>query len=144
MNTIKFEIVAKYLDVPGKQRREIVKGCTFNKGASEVLEAFEVKEEAIKALKNYRTEVARIFEGVIKGTCYMVTEFYVMENIYDGAGKCVDSIVLEITGLHINVIDESSNTVLGSFDNYGDAIDKYFASKYDSGRERNVALKFIG
>ena len=144
MSSIKFEIVAKHLDVPKVQGRDIVEGCTSEKGDSEVLESFEFKDDAIKALKNYRTEVARVHECMIKGVIYMVTEYYAMENVYDDAGKCVDSTVLGITGLHINVVDESNNTVIGSYDNYGDAIDRYFSYRYNAGRERAIALKFIG
>ena len=70
-----------------KHLKDIYKGCTFcqNEYFPEIIKPYDNKEDAMKALESYETEIQRLSNGA--GTFYQVTEYYVEENVYDEDGE---------------------------------------------------------
>lgn len=139
MEEIKYEIVSKIAEFLQSEKYDIVKGCTLNKGDSEVIEEFNCEQDAVIGLDKYYTKVVQIFEGGKKGICYMATEFFALESKYKD-GKCVDSRLLGTSSFHIYIIDEDNNQVLESFDNFGNAIDQYYKYTVYAKEKKHVAL----
>ncbi|MCM1219779.1 MAG: hypothetical protein NC548_35300 [Lachnospiraceae bacterium] len=139
MKEIKYEIIRKIAEFGNSEKYDIVRGCTLNRGDSEVMEEFGCKQDAVMGLQKYYTKVVKIFEGGTKGNCYMATEYFALESRYEN-GKCVDSEVLGVSSFHVYILDEDSNQVIGSYDNYGDAIMQYYKYTIYSKEKKHVAL----
>lgn len=86
----KFEIIRNTVEISYKNRSEIKEGCTINQDNQEpeLIKSFDVKEEALEALKDYKSEVIDLSGGA--GTYYSVIEYYVEEHVYDEEGDLID------------------------------------------------------
>lgn len=87
--TTKFEVRKNSIEVPYKKRNLIKQGCAAGVEDSnpEIIESYSDKETALEALKNFKTEVARMAGQA--HSYYIVTEYYVEENSYDEDGEWV-------------------------------------------------------
>ena len=83
----KYEIKKATREIRGyKNRNKIGEGCTLegNDIFDEIVKSFDSKDEALNALKAYKSEID------IAGDLYMVTEYFVQENEYDEDGEWID------------------------------------------------------
>ena len=86
----RYELKKNTREMSFKERKEICEGCTLDQRdmEPELIGSFEDKEEALAELRKYESDV-RTFRTAV-GTMYLVTEFYVEENIYDEDGDFVE------------------------------------------------------
>lgn len=81
----KFELVSSRVEISHKCRLEIKEGCSHhNDPDPEIIESFNTSEEALDALKGFKSSV-RDF-----GRYYLVEEYYVEESDYDEDGEWID------------------------------------------------------
>ena len=80
----KFDLKVNTREV--KRQKDIYKGCTLDQDNSfpEILKPYDNKDDAMKVLGSYETEIRRLNGGA--GPYYQVTEYYVEENVYDEYG----------------------------------------------------------
>lgn len=85
----KFEVRKNHIEISFKNRSRIKSGCTFDAQDQypEIMEIFNDKEAALEALKKYKSEIQKLSGGA--GSYYLVTEFYVEENVYDYDGEWI-------------------------------------------------------
>lgn len=87
----KFELKKATREIPYKNKKEIVEGCTTNYDGDiwpVVINSFDTKDEALEELKKYKSE-AEYFSAAV--SYYDITEYYVEEIKYDENGEFVDS-----------------------------------------------------
>lgn len=122
----KFELKESNVEIGYKNRREIVEGCSLDIDQNpRIIKAFDNKEDAIKELQNYKTNITEL-SGVI-GTYYDITEFYVEENIYDEDGEFISNEgIHEFSKIEIEVIEKPSYITVGTYDNFHDAEEKLY------------------
>lgn len=79
---MRYEIRKSTREIDYKNRKEIKKGCTLDQRdqESEAVNIFDSKDEALSALKNYKSDIQRLSGGA--GTYYLVTEYYVESVVY--------------------------------------------------------------
>ena len=84
-----YEIRKKTGEIPYKKRKEINEGVTLElEGDSVLIESFVLKEEAIKKLKELKSEVREMHYS---GTYYLIEEYFIEENLYDSTGEFISS-----------------------------------------------------
>ena len=83
-----YEIRQKTGEIPYKKRKEIKEGVTLElEGDSVLIQSFVLKEEAIKKLKEFKSEVREMHYS---GTYYLIEEYFI-ENLYDSTGEFISS-----------------------------------------------------
>lgn len=121
MSEVKFEIKKDNIEIKYKDRDQIKPGCTLDNMNSdpEILGTYETKEEAIEALRKYKTEISEFSCSV--GRMFDVTEYYVEENVYDDNGEPEScNGVWEESKMEIFLKNEDRE-IIDTFDNYADA-----------------------
>lgn len=89
INMLFYEIREKTGEIPYKKRKNIKEGVTLElEGDSVLIESFVLKEEAIKKLKQFKSEVREMHYS---GTHYLVDEYFIEENLYDSTGELISS-----------------------------------------------------
>lgn len=84
-----YEIRKKTAKIPYKKRKEIKEGVTLElEGDSVLIQSFVLKEEAIKKLKGFKSEVREMHYS---GTYYLIEEYFIEENLYDSTGEFISS-----------------------------------------------------
>lgn len=119
----KFELRENTREICCKDRYEIVEGCTLNQDDQEpvVINSFMDKNEAIKALKEYKTKIYQF--NTASGLCYGITEYYIEENEYDEDGEWISGgDVWEFSKITILLVEQPSYDTLATFDNMKDAV----------------------
>lgn len=127
MSEIKFEIKKDNIEIKYKDRDQIKPGCTLDNMNSnpEILETYETKEEAIEALRKYKTEISKFSYSA--GMMFDITEYYVEENVYDDDGEPEScNGVWDESKMEIFLKNEDRD-VIDTFDNYADAEAAYNA-----------------
>ena len=91
VETVKFELIKNYVEIKRKDKERIVEGCTVmqENGEPEIIKSFDNKEDALKELEKYETEIDRISAPI--GTIYGITEYYVQETAYNGEGDFLEN-----------------------------------------------------
>lgn len=115
-NLIKYEIKKNEININYKNRATIKAGCTLcqNDQDPEIIEPYENKEEALDALKSYRTSIDEF--NSTNGTYYTVTEYYVEENTYDEDGTWINGgNVWAFSEIKIELIEKPSYKTLGIY-----------------------------
>lgn len=88
------------------------------------VQSYPDKEQAIEALKPYKSKIEKIGSG------FLVTEFYIEENEYNEEGDPITSFgVWEFSGMEIQLINRETHDTIDTFDNYNDAEEAY--NNYD-------------
>ena len=84
-----FEIKKNTIEIAYKKRKEITEGCTLTQSDQEpeVIKSFESKEDALRELNKYQSEIQIHYGNA--GKFYSVTEYYVEENEYDEDGEWI-------------------------------------------------------
>lgn len=84
----RYEIKKNYAEV--KRMEDAAPGCTLDQidQEPETVASFEDKEEALEALKEYKSTVEKLSGGA--GAFYGVTEYYVEQNEYDEDDEWLD------------------------------------------------------
>ena len=121
MSEVKFEIKKDNIEIRYMDRDQIKPGCTLDNMNSdpEVIEVYDNKEDALNALRKYKTEISEFSSPA--GGMFDVTEYYVEENTYDDDGEPEScNGVWEESKMEIFLKDEDGN-VIDMFDNYADA-----------------------
>lgn len=129
MSEVKFEIKKDNIEIKYKDRDQIKPGCTLDNMNSdpEILGTYETKEEAIEALRKYKTEISEFSYSA--GRMFDVTEYYVEENVYDDNGEPEScNGVWEESKMEIFLKNEDRE-IIDTFDNYADAEAAY--NEYD-------------
>ena len=117
----KFEIVKNTIEIKGTNRDLITAGCTQDQSDAnpEIINSSATKKDALEALKSFRTDINELSGGSL----YVITEFYVEENIYDEDGEWVSGgDVSAYTVPIIKVISKPSYKTVGTFNNMKDAV----------------------
>lgn len=126
----KYEIVKNNIEIGFKERKSIKQGITVSQDnyEEEIKGSYEKAEDALLELQNYKTEIRKT------GNAYNVTEYYVQENKYDEEGELMEydeegnfienGNILEFSKMEISVIEKPSYSVVGTFDNFEDAMKK--------------------
>ena len=88
----RYEILRNSRVIPYKDRHEITEGCTLDQRDQEpiLIRPFPNKGEALEALKQYSSEIAREKNSAGK-SFYLFTEYYVQESVYDAEGNFLES-----------------------------------------------------
>lgn len=113
----KYNIYKATREIKDRDISEIVQGCTFfcDGVSEELIKSCDTLEEAKEVLAKYKTDITAY------GGCYLVTEYYVLPEIYDEDGEIVESgDIEEITKMKIGVEDKCWN-VVKTFDNLKEA-----------------------
>lgn len=121
---IRYELRKDTREMNSKERFEISQGCTqFQESAyPEIIETFDSKEEALKELEKYQTEIYSFQSNT--GTCYEVTEYFVEEVEVNEDGERTDNGCNSIWFSEIKielVAENSTSDSLGVFDNLQEA-----------------------
>lgn len=127
MSETRFEIKKDNIEIKYNDRDQIKQGCTlYNMNSDpEVIDVYGNKEDALDALRKYKTEISEFSSPV--GRMVNVTEYYVEENIYDDDGEPEScNGVWEESKMEIFLKDEDGK-VIDTFDNYADAEAAYNA-----------------
>ena len=82
-----YELKKNTKEIIYKNRKEISEGCTTDAPEPEVINSFEKKDDALRELKNFKSEVQRLSGPA--GTYFSVTEYCVEENEYDEDGEWI-------------------------------------------------------
>lgn len=135
----RFEIRKESVEINYKNRFDIKEGITLQDvdcvHNPELIETFETLEKAREALKKYKTSI-RTFKATL-GTIFLVTEYYIEENVYDEDGEWIEGgDVFDFTPMIIKVVRESDSTEITRFDNMADA--EKFINNYDEENENAV------
>ena len=122
----KFELKQSNIEIGYKKRNEIVEGCSLDIDQDpRIIKAFDNKEDAIKELQNYKTNITELSGAT--GTYYSVTEFYVEENIYDKDGEFISNEgIHEFSKIEIEVTEKPSYNTVGTYNNFHDAEEKLY------------------
>lgn len=119
----KYNIYKATREIKERNMCDIVEGCTVSGDDifDELIKSCDTLEEAREALKKYKTDIT-YYAGNVED-CYLITEYYVLPEIYDEDGEIVESgDIEEITKMKIGVEDEDWN-VVKTFDNLKEADD---------------------
>jgi hypothetical protein len=86
----KFELFKNDIEINWRDKDKIVEGCTMEQGDCdpELIKSFDNKDEALKELKNYKTDIRELSGNL--GKYYEITEYYIQENTYDEDGDFVE------------------------------------------------------
>lgn len=117
-----FEIVRNRRELNYKKRNEIKTGCTLDQDcmSPEIVKSFKSKEDALRELKNYKSDVSK------SGGLFIVEEYYIEENTYDEDGERIEGgDIIEFSELEIEVIEKPTYEVIKIVDNYADAEKTY-------------------
>lgn len=84
-----YELKKNTREISYEKKKDIKKGCTLeqNDQNPQIIEPFEDKEQALKILKSYKSDICKMSGGA--GSYYLVTEYYVEENEYDEDGEWI-------------------------------------------------------
>lgn len=139
----RFEIRKESVEINYKNRFDIKEGITLQDvdcvHNPELIEIFDTLEEAREALKKYKTSI-RTFKATL-GTIFLVTEYYIEENVYDEDGEWIEGgDVFDFTPMIIKVVRESDSTEIARFGNMADA--EKFINNYDEENENAVVDLF--
>lgn len=121
---IRYELKQDSIEVKYKNRKEIKPGIVLSSDYQEpeLIESFETKEEALEAIKNYKSSIRRLSNAGM--TYYLVEEYYIEENLYDDEDpdewlECVN--ILDYSKMEIELVEKPSYNTLAVFDNMADA-----------------------
>lgn len=122
---VKYIIKRQFGEVPNDYKGTIRAGCLWDTAYgrttfdSDDMEVFDSEEEALAALKKYKPEVCE-FTGY-----WHVTEYYVQEVEFDEDEEEINVEYLEWAEMEFSVIEKPEGKTVGTFDNFGDALDCY-------------------
>mgnify|MGYP004708200503 CR=1 FL=1 len=119
----KYNIYKATREIKERNMCDIVEGCTVSGDDifDKLIKSCDALEEAREALKKYKTDIT-YYAGSVEDY-YLITEYYVLPEIYDEDGEIVESgDIEEITEMKIGVEDEEWN-VVKTFDNLKEADD---------------------
>ncbi len=86
----KCELFKNTVEINWRDKGKIVEGCTIGQGDCdpELLASFDNKDEALEALKKYKSNIRELSGNL--GKYYEITEYYIQENIYDEEGTFIE------------------------------------------------------
>lgn len=117
MNTKKYEIYKKTVEISYKDRKEIKSGCAdaYKKGCSlEFVKGFDMQEEANEFFKMLKSDIKQINK-------YFLINEYVLEcNEFNNNGV-LSTDVLDFSKMEIEVVKKPAFETVATFDNYEQA-----------------------
>lgn len=122
---VKYIIKTQRSEVSDKYKGTIRAGCLMDSDYgrtnfdNEAVEVFDTEEEALAALKEYKPKVLRFTNH------WDVTEYFVQEVEFDEDDEEYNVEFLEWAEMEFSVIEKPEGKTVGTFDNFGDALDCY-------------------
>lgn len=121
----KYELIENGCKVNYKDRYTIKRGVTADQDdqpGKRVVKSFDTKEEAMEALRRYKSDVN------VHSSYFDVVEYYIEENDYDEDGEWISGgDIWEFSPFQIEVTDREKLETIAVFDNYKDA-EKFYNS----------------
>ena len=119
--TTTYRLLQNAKEIKYHDRYNIEAGCTVDTEGDnepEVVKAFDNKEDALEALKEYAGSVAKIDGNSIY---FKVLEYFIEKEERDNEGEYLNSDILEFSKMKIEVMEKPSYDVVATFDTYKDA-----------------------
>lgn len=121
----KFELRKSTIEISYKDRYEIKEGCTTGEDY-DIVQKFPTKEEALKKLKKYKTEIQELSNHGMQ--YFLITEFCI---------EC-EGDILDYSKTEIELVEKPSYETIATFKSY-EAAEKAY-NEYEGENEVYISL----